>query len=73
MRLVPAKTARFKQRDWALTKAEELLKAEAAGGTVAVDRQSRVVKVNSTVAFRQEKQDSRGSFVGSFLHLALPS
>ena len=73
LRLVPAKTARFKQRDWALNKAEEPLKAEAGEGTVEVDRKERKVKVNGAVAFKQEKEEARGSFQESFAHLALPA
>ena len=73
LRLVPAKTARFKQRDWALSKAQELLKTSASGATVEVDRKERAVKVNGAVSFKQEKEDSRGSFTGNFEHLALPA
>ena len=73
LRFVPAKTARFKQRDWALSKAEELLKASAASTRVELVRKERVVKVDDVVAFKQEKEDARGSFAGSFAHLALPA
>ena len=73
LRLAPAKTAFFKQRDWAFNKAEELLKANAAGGKVEVERKERTVKVNGAEAFKQQKEDSKGSFLGSFAHLALPS
>ena len=73
LRLISVKTACFKQRDWALNKAEELLKAEAGEGTVEVDRKERKVKVNGAVAFEQEKEEARGSFQESFAHLALPA
>ena len=73
LRLISVKTACFKQRDWALNKAEELLKAEAGKGTVKVDRKERKVKVNGAVAFKQEKEEARGSFQESFAHLALPA
>ena len=73
MRVVPAKTARNKQRDWALSKAEELLKKDKPGQKVEAERGStRAVKVNDTVAFKQEKEDEKGSFKNGFLHLTLP-
>ena len=73
LRLVPAKTARFKQRDWALSKAEELLKESAEGRAVEVQKKERTVKVGGVVAFKQEKDDAKGNFVGSFSHLTLPA
>ena len=68
-----AKTARNRQRDWALTKAEELLTKNQPGEKVEVKRgNERVVKVNNAVAFKQEQEDAKGSFVAAYSHLSLP-
>ena len=52
---------------------EELLKAATPGSEVVVSRKERTVTVNSAVAFKQEKEDSKESFRGSFTHLTLPA
>ena len=65
------KKARIHTRDWALLTAKDLLLKEAGEGAVKVE--ARTVTVNGAVAFKQEKEDSRGSFVGERSHLKLPS
>ena len=66
-----AKTEFFAKRDYSLGKAAELVKAEAQGRSVSVERNSRTVKVDTDVVFKQEKEDSGGTFSGEFSHLAL--
>ena len=63
-----------KQRNWALRKAEELIKAEPAATNkrVAIDFSARVVKVDSSTAFEQGRDESRGTFMGAFSALTLP-
>ena len=73
LKVVQAKTARSKQRDWALRKAEELLKTARPQAKVEVVWKERQVTVDTKAAFTQEKEDFRGSFSGSFAHLALPA
>ena len=69
-----AKPVFYKQRDWALYTAKDLLQEEAQDSTVEVHRNSgkRTVTVNSVEAFVQTKEDTRGSFVGTFAHVSLP-
>jgi len=67
-----AKTNFNSQRDYSLYKAVDLLKEAAAGKKVTLDRGNRKVKVEDEVAFKQEKEDSGGTFLGEFEHLALP-
>ena len=67
------KTKLQNQRDWALGKAGELLRKEVPDKTVEVKwGNERVVKVDSAVAFKQEKEDEKGTFASNFSHLALP-
>ena len=63
-----------KQRNWALRKAEELIKAEPAATNkrVAINFSARVVKVDSSTAFEQGRDESRGTFMGAFSALTLP-
>ena len=71
--MTSAKTARNKQRDWALTKAEELLTKDQPGKKVEKGRGSdRTVKVDGEVAFKQETEDAKGSFVAAYSRLSLP-
>ena len=61
-------------RNWALFKAEELIKEDSSsrGKEVKVNITSREVKVDGVLAFNQDETDLRGSFLGSFIHLQLP-
>ena len=70
-----AKTKVAKERDWALYLARDKLQAEDTTKKVELhtDKGRRTVTVDGVEAFVQQKQDSRGSFEGSFAHLALPS
>ena len=73
-RVAQANTKLGKQRNWALKKAEELLKAAAPDGTVEVLRKpERKVTVNSVTAFFQPPHVPRGSFEGQYSHLQLPA
>ena len=67
-----AKTKFFRQRDWALGKAKEVLEKTKGGKDATADWKSRVVKVGSTVAFEQEADEAAGHFCGKFAHLSLP-
>ena len=60
------------RRTYLLHQARELIQAAAAGKTVALDEQERVVKVDGITAFKQEKSDLGGMFFGAFVHLQLP-
>ena len=73
LKVVPAKTKKNKQRDWALRKAEEVLKTSVPTQKVEVDWKERRVTANTAEAFKQEKEDTKGSFCGNFSHLALPA
>ena len=61
-------------RNWALRKAEELVKASnsAAGKRVELSFKERVVKVDNAVAFEQSPEDLGGTFKGAFSSLRLP-
>ena len=61
-----------RQRNWALYKAKELISKSPGGASAVADMQERQVKVDSEIAFKQEKYDSRGSFCGAFSALFLP-
>ena len=68
------KTKFQEQRDWALGKASELLTKEATGRKVEAKwGKERVVLVDTEVAFRQDKEETGGSFVSAFSHLSLPA
>jgi hypothetical protein len=61
-------------RNYALRKAEEMLKADpgSAGKGVTADLKERVVKVGAHVAFAQLQKELGGTFAGGFAHLKLP-
>ena len=65
-----------RSRNWALVKAEELVKASALSSdkTVSVKRgDKRGVYVNDSAAFTQAERRARsGTFIGEFVHLSLP-
>ena len=67
-----AKTQFNSQRDYSLYKAEELLKAGLEGKTVTLERETRSVKVDGEVAFKQEKTEAAGTFLGAYSHFSLP-
>ena len=73
MRVKAALTATNKQRNWALRKAEELLKAAEPEAKVELAWPERAVKVNGEKAFSQDKTDTRGSFLPPFTKLSLPN
>ena len=68
------KTKINQSRDWAIHKAEELIKNDpnARGKEVKVDFRLREVKVDSVLAFNQAETDLRGSFRTPYNHLKLP-
>ena len=74
LKVAPATTKLNKQRNWALFKAEELVKGAAPPGAKVevVRKPERKVTVDGTTAFNQPKDVTRGSFAGAFAHLALP-
>ena len=61
----------FRQRDWALNRAADLVKTPAGTRKVSLERNSREVKVGAVVAFKQEKEDAEGTFLGEFSNLTL--
>ena len=69
-----AKTKVNNARNYSLRAACDKLKAspEARGKNIQLEWKDRVVKVDSTVAFEQKKEDLSGKFVGSFAHMRLP-
>ena len=80
VKIKPALTDIHKNRNWALSKAEELVKASPLSSEKSVtvqkgDRSGSVrgVYVNDIAAFTQADRFAKGgSFVGSFSHLKLP-
>ena len=66
-----ARTQKASSRNWALRKAEEMLRNNSDGADVKVEWKERVVKVGEDVAFKQEK-DNLGTFKGTFASLVLP-
>ena len=67
--LKAAKTKINLERDWALRKAEELIKAASKSGTVKLDFKTRVVTVDGTEAFAQSSDDLGGTFLAPFAGL----
>ena len=62
-------------RNWAITKAEELLKADplCRGKEIKTNMgNNREVKVDGKAAFIQASSELRGTFLTPFLHLKLP-
>ena len=73
-----SKTAKQFTRNWALKKAQDLIKADgkSSSGNVVINwkiygLKSRTVTANDAVAFSQEKQNPIGEFKGEFVHLVL--
>ena len=73
-----AKTAKQLTRNWAMKKANDLIRAEgkSSGADIFINwkiegSKDRSVTVNGFVAFLQEKQDSIGSFSEDFQHLTV--
>ena len=64
----------FRQRNWAFYTAKDLLQNADKGSKVEVHKNGarRTVTVNSVEAFVQEREDTRGTFAGSFAHFSLP-
>ena len=64
----------FRQRNWALYTAKDLLQNADKGSKVEIHKNGarRTVTVNSVEAFVQEREDTRGTFAGSFAHFSLP-
>lgn len=66
-----AQTQKQRTRNWALRKAEELVKAVPGTTGVKLDWKERKVKVGEEAAFEQGK-DNLGTFLGNFTNLKLP-
>ena len=66
-----AKTSFNGQRDYSLYKAADVLKAAAPGKSVTLERDSRTVAVDKVCAFKQEKDETGGTFCGGYSHLSL--
>jgi hypothetical protein len=74
-----ARTRAQKARNWAIRKAEELIKVEmskrSGKKSIKIDwtMPTRKIVFNDTeVVFQQEKEELRGKFLGSFAKLSLP-
>ena len=61
-------------RNFALRKAEEILKPAGVskGAAVVLNWEDRAVTVGGNVAFKQEKKELSGKFMGGYAHLSLP-
>jgi hypothetical protein len=70
----PAITKINSQRNYSIRKAEEILKADPAnqGKNIESILKDRVVQVAGHIAFRQDKNELGGTFVGPYSHLSLP-
>ena len=66
-----ARTQKNSSRNWALRKAEELLKAVPGVGTVKLEWKYRKVTVGGVDAYTQGR-DNLGNFVGEHTTLKLP-
>ena len=60
-------------RNWALRKAEELLKKDTPNKVVKLVWSERRVTVNDVPSFKQDKSELRGSFCPPYTHLQLPN
>ena len=73
-----ARTKVQRARNWALRKAEELIKVEANSRSISglvrihFEMPIRKVLVGEAVVFQQLRNELRGEFVGEFSVLALP-
>ncbi len=74
LKIKKAVTKFNRSRNWALLKAKELIES-APGGTGATAQlgKDRNVKVGNVIAFEQKPHESRGTFLGPFSSLTLPS
>ena len=74
VKLKKAKTKVGTQRDYALRKASDMLKADAAtnGKSISIEWKDWAVKVERDEVFKQEKTELGGTFSGVFAHLQLP-
>ncbi len=61
-------------RNYAMRKAEEMLKADpkSAGKGVDASMKDRAIKVGGAIAFSQGKKELGGTFSEPFVHLTLP-
>jgi hypothetical protein len=69
-----ARTKLAGARNHNIRKAEELIKAstKSIGQSVNLDFKEREIKVGSALAFKQEKHEINGAFMGAFTDLQLP-
>jgi len=74
VKVAPALTKLNRFRGWALKKAAELLRTAAPDAQVVEvkNMSDRRVTVNTATAFQQQPYELKGSFTGSYSHLALP-
>ena len=74
LKIKPALTKINSRKNWALRRAEELIKQSPAAQeqSVRIDWKSRSVTVNNTPAFVQMKDDLIGSFYAPFSALTIP-
>ena len=72
LKVKAALTQTNKERNWALRKAEELLKGAASQKAVKLEWAERLVKVDGVPAFVQDKVELRGCFQPPFANLSLP-
>lgn len=70
LRLKASLTSVNRKRNWALRKAEEILKANSHANT-KIDWKERVVSCKDEIAFKQSKFDLTGTFVDQFSSLSL--
>ena len=75
----PARTELQRKRNYAMRKAEELIKASThtGGKEVKIEwkvdgSRERLVTVNGTAAFKQEENDVKGVFLQPFADLVIP-
>ena len=59
------------QRNFALRQASDVLKKHCGGKEVSVAWKNREVTVGGECAFKQDRAELSGSFVGVFSHLRL--
>jgi hypothetical protein len=62
-----------RERNWAIYKAKELIASSPGGANASIDMKERQIKVGGMIAFKQEQNDTQGSFCGVFSTLSLPS
>ena len=73
VRIKRAITDLDRRRNWALNKADELVKADPRAARKKVEIKDRSVLVDGAVAYAQkERHDPSGQFDGEFANLKLP-